>query len=159
MDSFLISEIPVPTASGPGSLRVGHARMDDEHDDFLGLVQALLSAPDTELIASLDQLIAHASAHFAQEDTWMCELEFPARKCHMDEHAAVLRSANGVRRRTAAGDLHSARLFARELDSWFAPHVQHLDSALATWICKSNFDARPFVFHPPMRARPISAGA
>ncbi|MDB5742277.1 MAG: hemerythrin-like metal-binding protein [Polaromonas sp.] len=140
-------------------LLVGHEQMDEEHQSFALLIAALQKAPDHALDACLAELIAHATHHFAQEDAWMCKLNFPARQCHMDEHAAVLRSAGGVRLRVHGGDYQSARLFSKELAAWFPPHVQHLDSALASWICKLAWNAKPLVFHRQSRARVATATA
>ncbi|MES2362644.1 MAG: hemerythrin domain-containing protein [Pseudomonadota bacterium] len=134
-------------------LLVGHEQMDEEHYAFALLIEALQKAPDHALDSCLAELIAHATQHFAQEDAWMCNLDFPARQCHMDEHAAVLQSAAGVRRRLQAGEQGAVRLFSKELAAWFPPHVQHLDSALATWMCKLAWNAKPLVFHRTSRAR------
>ncbi|MFZ4287744.1 bacteriohemerythrin [Variovorax sp. HJSM1_2] len=136
---------------------VGHAQLDEEHQAFAQLLAALLAAPDDSLAVCLDELISHASAHFAEEDAWMRRLNFPAQQCHMDEHAAVLRSALGVRQRLNGGEIQPARRFAAELAAWFPPHVQHLDSALASWICKQAWNAKPLVFHS--RARAVTAAA
>lgn len=138
-------------------LLVGHAQMDDEHQAFFHLIDALLIAPDHAIASCLDEVTAHATQHFAQEDAWMCSLDFPARQCHMDEHAAVLRSAAGVRARVHAGDRQAARLFSQELAAWFPPHVQHLDSALAAWICKLAWSAKPLVFHRKSRTHSPTA--
>jgi len=132
-------------------LLVGHKQMDDEHQAFFHLIDELLIAPDQSIAPCLEEVIAHATHHFLQEDEWMCNLDFPARQCHMDEHAAVLRSAAGVRLRVHAGDHQAGRLFSQELSAWFPPHVQHLDSALAAWICKLAWNAKPLVFHRPSR--------
>ena len=128
------------------ALRVGHARMDQEHQELAVLIKRLCSAPDGMLVEALDTLIAHAKAHFAEEDRQMCALEFPARECHMREHSAVLMSAEGVRKRLRAGEVGVTRRFAAELDAWFTPHVVHLDSALAHWISKHAWGSQPLVF-------------
>lgn len=133
-------------------LVVGHSQMDDDHEEFARLIFALEHAPDHALLSCLENVIIHATAHFALEDKWMDELRFPARQCHMDEHSAVLRSAYGVRSRTQAGDHAAVRLFAQELARWSPAHVQHLDSALSTWICKQAWNAQPLAFHRLSRA-------
>ena len=46
--------------------------------------------------AAFELMRANLRAHFAAEDEWMRETDFPARDCHIDEHAAVLRSADEV---------------------------------------------------------------
>lgn len=138
---------------------VGHGLLDDEHQAFAGLITALLAATDDSLASCLDEVIDHASAHFAEEDASMRSLNFPAQQCHMDEHAAVLRSANGVRQRLRGGEAQPARRFATELAAWFPPHVQHLDSALASWICKQAWNAKPLVFHSRAHPRALAATA
>lgn len=127
-------------------LLLGNARMDEEHRTFALLIGDLLDAPEDTLVIALDELIAHASQHFAEEDVSMRRLNFPGQDCHMQEHAAVLRSAAGVRKRLREGEFHVARQFAAELAAWFPPHVQHLDSALAHWICKRTWGGKPLVF-------------
>ncbi len=134
---------------------VGQAQLDGEHQAFVELIAALLAAPEDCLAQCLDEVVSHATAHFGQEDEWMRRTDFPARQCHMDEHAAVLRSAAGVRQLLRNGDGQPARRFATELAAWFAPHVQHLDSALAAWICKQAWNAKPLVFQ--RRSQPATA--
>ena len=138
------------------ALRVGHARIDAEHEEFAGLIQQLCGASDAALAPALEALLVHAQAHFADEDAWMQRLDFPAKDCHQSEHRAVLATAQGVRRRLQAGETRPVRQFAAELAAWFPPHVQHLDSALAQWICKHSWDAKPLVLH---RRRPAPAMA
>ena len=132
------------------ALRVGHARIDAEHEEFAGLIQQLCAAPDDLLAPALEGLLVHAQAHFADEDVWMQRKDFPAKDCHQREHQAVLATARGVRRRLQAGEIRPVRQFAAELAAWFPPHVQHLDSALAQWICKHSWDAKPLVLHRRM---------
>ena len=126
-------------------LRLGHDAMDDEHEEFVRLVAALRSAPDDALPGPLNALAAHAASHFAHENAWMEGSGFPARACHIDEHAAVLRSLDGVRGRLAQGDLTVVRRLVAELESWFPAHAQHLDSALAHWLCKQRLGGKPIV--------------
>jgi hemerythrin len=75
----------------------------------------------------------------------MAETDFPGRECHADEHAAVLRSMEAVRRRLAGGEVAPARNLARALADWLPPHVSHLDSALSHWMCKQRFGGKPVV--------------
>ena len=107
-------------------LHLGHDAMDDEHEEFARLMAALRSAPDDALSGPLNAVAAHAASHFAHENAWMEGSGFPARACHIDEHAAV--------RRPAA-----------ELESWFPAHAQHLDSALAHWLCQQRWCGKPIV--------------
>jgi hemerythrin len=138
-----------PPAPPPGAwhddLLLGHGAIDEEHQAFLREAAALHAASDEELPARLAAVAALATAHFAQEDRWMRETGFPAADCHIDEHAAVLATLNGVRARLAQGDTAVVREVAGALLAWFPPHVVHLDSALAHWLNKRRFGGKPVV--------------
>ena len=77
----------------------------------------------------------------------MRETGFPPGDCHIDEHAAVLRSAAEVEPLVAAGHVAVGRSFVEELARWFPGHADYLDSALAAWMCKRQYGARPVVLH------------
>jgi hemerythrin len=127
------------------ALLLGHAAMDRTHREFVTVVRALVDAPDADLAAGLHAFIAHAQAHFGEEDEAMAETAFPAAECHAGEHAAVLQSAHEVLARVEAGDAAIAREFAAELARWFPSHVAHLDSALAHWLVKRRHGGAPVV--------------
>jgi hemerythrin len=126
---------------------LGHAEMDGVHAEFEALLASAGCCSDQELLCQLDALTSHLESHFAMEDAWMSQGDFPPRECHVAEHAAVLRSASEVRPLVAAGNLVVGRSFIRALRDWFPAHATHLDSALATWICKQRLGAKPLVFH------------
>lgn len=125
---------------------LGFSEMDDTHREFVHVVQALLSCPDTDLPSALADFIRHADTHFGSEDKWMTESNFPARECHADEHAAVMKSALDVRQRVESGNITIGREFAKELMRWFPGHADYLDSALAQWMVKLRLGAKPLVF-------------
>jgi hemerythrin len=127
------------------ALLLGHAAMDRTHREFVAVVQALIDGPDARLAESVRAFIAHAQAHFGEEDEAMAETAFPAAGCHADEHAAVLQSAHEVLARVEAGDAAIGRAFAAELARWFPAHVAHLDSALAHWLVKRRHGGAPLV--------------
>jgi hemerythrin-like metal-binding protein len=132
-------------------LLLGFPAMDAEHRDFVARVSALQqactdtdSATDT-VAARLAEVEAHLQQHFGAEDTWMRDTAFPARDCHIDEHAAVLKSVHEVQALVAAGNTALVPSLADELARWFPGHADYLDSALAAWMCKQRWDARPVV--------------
>lgn len=92
---------PIPRAEhGPlawnDELLLGHAPMHHLYEEFVACLGDQQRAPDEILPAVLDTLIEHLAAHFGEEDRWMEEEAFPPRQCHLDEHAAVSRSAAEV---------------------------------------------------------------
>jgi hemerythrin-like metal-binding protein len=124
---------------------LGFDPMDDIHADFEQYLAQALDCADHELLPQLEALAAHLRSHFAAEDGWMRESGFPPAQCHIDEHAAVLRSADEALQLVAQGRLPVGRAFVRELASWFPAHADHLDSALAAWMSKRRFGGKPVV--------------
>jgi hemerythrin len=136
------------------SLLLGDPEMDAVHEEFVACIAAVMNAPQAEVAAAYAALERQARSHFELEDTWMRENDFPARDCHIDEHAAVLASIDGVRQRVAAGDVSSAYDIAKALADWFPGHADYLDSALAAWMCKRRWGGKPVVIR-----RGVSSGA
>ncbi len=124
---------------------LGHGPMDAIHREFVDLVGALQRAPDDRLAGLLAELEGHARRHFGDEDRWMRETDFPPRDCHIDEHAAVLRSIGQVRELAEAGDVSEVRRLADALAGWFPGHADWLDSALAHWLCKRAYGGKPVI--------------
>jgi hemerythrin len=139
---------------------LGYPAMDDSHREFVDDLRALLTAPDDGLAAALDVFAIHLANHFAREEGWMNASEFPARQCHADEHAAVLKSVNEVQ--AMLGDTAQAsrrflvaRELALELERWFPAHADYLDAALSHWMSRRAHGGAPVVLR---RSAAVQAG-
>ena len=126
-------------------LLMGYAPMDDIHQEFVDIISQLETADDAQLPALLQAMEVHLQHHFAEEDQWMNSTAFPPRDCHIDEHAAVLKSVAEVREKLAQGDVAVCRSLIAALADWFPGHATHLDSALAHWLFKQRFGGKPVV--------------
>ncbi len=124
---------------------LGYGPMDESHREFVEVVSALVEADDEQLGACLDRVEAHLLDHFGQEDRWMRETAFPASECHIDEHAAVLRSLEEVKALCAVGERAVARHFGAELARWFPGHADYLDAALSHWMSKTRLGGKPVI--------------
>lgn len=112
--------------------------MDANHREFMVCVTRLATAPDSEVLAALDGLIAHSVEHFERENRWMRESGFPPIHIHAGEHQRVLALLQSVRRmseRSAA----AGRQFAGELPGWFENHLATMDAALAAHMKNRGF--------------------
>lgn len=128
------------------SFKLGYTPMDETHQEFVEIVQALLVCPEPDILSHLDQFIVHAESHFSQELAWMKETDFPSTDCHAGEHDAVMKSVHEVRDLVAAGSEPAiARPLAAELARWFPGHADYLDSALAQWLVKKKMGGVPIV--------------
>ncbi|MBS3019458.1 Bacteriohemerythrin [Comamonas sp. PE63] len=126
-------------------LLMGNGPMDELHEEFVELIALLQTAEDSELPSLLQAMESHLQHHFAEEDQWMLSTGFPPRDCHIDEHAAVLKSVAEVRIKLAEGNVALCRDLTRALVDWFPGHATHLDSALAHWLSKQRFGGKPVV--------------
>ena len=140
------SEAP-PASEFPGEL--GYAPMDSIHAEFEALLLRANTPGVQEWVQLLAEIDAHLRSHFEAEDRWMLETDFPPRDCHMDEHAAVLKSSGEVLQLARQGNFHAAPSFVASLAQWFPGHADYLDSALAAWMCKRQFGGKPVVLHRP----------
>lgn len=124
---------------------LGYGPMDDSHREFVEVVAALAEAPAAELPSRLERVEIHLLEHFGTEDRWMRDSDFPARECHIDEHAAVLRSLSEVKALLAQGNQAIVRRFSDELMRWFPGHADYLDAALSHWMSKARMGGKPVV--------------
>lgn len=132
---------------------LGYTPMDRIHAEFDELLLRATPASPNEWVQLLTQVDVHLRSHFEAEDRWMRDTDFPPRDCHIDEHAAVLRSSAQVLALAQGGDVRAGPSFLSELSRWFPGHADYLDSALAAWMCKRQYGGKPVVIH---RARPVS---
>jgi hemerythrin len=126
---------------------LGFTPMDDVHEEFYEVVLRLVTCTDTNALAAIEEFEKHAISHFAQEDEWMRTTNFPPRDCHIEEHAAVLRSVGEVKAALEAGQINAGGVhdFGLHLSGWFPGHADYLDSALAAWMTKQTMGGKPVV--------------
>ena len=127
---------------------LGHESMDDTHREFVACVDAMLRADDSALTAALDTFADHARRHFAEEDAAMQQTAYGSAGCHIDEHAAVLRSLDEVRAAFDRGHVDVVRSFAAALASWFPEHASVMDQGLARWLVQRRLGGSPMVMRP-----------
>ncbi len=128
--------------------------MDDTHREFVALLNALDDAADGDMLARMDDFLAHTEQHFAMEEQWMEATGFPVYGCHKGEHDNILEVVREVRKRIAAGELHFGTTLAAALAEWFPQHAQSMDAVLALYLREAGFDPAQAGAHeaPPAAA-------
>ena len=119
-------------------LTLGLGPMDQTHVEFVDAYNRLLGVTGAELLAAMDDFIAHSVEHFDQENRWMAQIGFPG--CHKAEHDRVLAVCRDVRKRMERGDVALGRQLIQELPLWFDNHVATMDAALASYIQSIDYD-------------------
>jgi hemerythrin len=127
---------------------LGFTPMDDVHEEFYSVALQLVTCTDATATAAMEQFEQHAVSHFEQEDEWMRSTNFPPRGCHIDEHAAVLKSVSEVKEAVEQGRANAelVRDLGMSLFEWFPGHADYLDSALAAWMTKRTMGGKPIAF-------------
>ncbi|AQH05454.1 hemerythrin (plasmid) [Burkholderia sp. KK1] len=133
---------------------IGHQPIDDTHEEFVVLVNAMLRADAEAIPAMMEKLAHHVEEHFALEARLMEQYGFPASECHIEEHEKVLASVREVSVLVAAGDTGIAVELAAALADWFPGHSDYMDSALAAWVVKRTAGGAPLVLR---RMKPQAA--
>lgn len=125
-------------------MELGDPALDAEHAQLQDHALRLLRAPAEGVRAALQALQAHAREHFAAEDAELRQMQGGNARCHLDEHANVLRSFDEVGAVLAGDALDAAakqklaRRLASQLLQWLPEHVQEMDAAVA----RQRFQAR-----------------
>ncbi|HVY06425.1 MAG TPA: hemerythrin domain-containing protein [Burkholderiales bacterium] len=130
----------MPVMQWDDSLVLDQGVMDDTHREFIDLLNRLADAADEEVLGILDVFILHTEEHFAQEQRWMRDMQFPPLECHAREHDGVLETAREVRNRAAAGEPRFGRVLARAVAQWFAAHASSMDHVLALYMKEKGFE-------------------
>lgn len=165
-----ISDIGTPPAADEcqeltwtDAMLLGHGPIDDAHQEFVEVVNALAHCTPETAAARLQELEAHVHAHFAVEKAWMEKTDFPAADCHIDEHERVIDAVQKVNAKLLLGELglQDLKRLAKALTDWFPAHAAYMDSALSAWINKKTYGGAPVVLRRDLRAdlRHAEAGA
>ena len=130
----------MPVMKWNESLMLDQNVMDETHAEFVELLNRLDDAPDENMLAVLDEFIAHTEEHFAQEQRWMEQMTYGPLTCHVREHDGVLETAYEVRRRVAAGETRFGHVLTRAVAEWFANHAASMDNVLALYMKEKGFE-------------------
>ncbi|WP_241021480.1 hemerythrin family protein [Burkholderia sp. Ac-20353] len=112
-----------PAFEWKDALMLGHTSMDEMDHEFVGCVNALLTVDDDGLAAALESFDEHARRRFGEEDDDMRRTAYESAGCHIDEHAAVLRSVVEVCEALAEGRTQVVGSLGRALMDWIPEHV------------------------------------
>ena len=133
-----------PFAAGlnwSADLHSGDDRMDNTHEEFVTMLNALLLTPKTDQLNLYRECLNHPVEHFAQEDRWMVATGFSEENCHAGQHATILETMRAVEAHYVQGDTEMISRLAEALAEWFPQHAASMDAGLAQHLKSVNFDS------------------
>ena len=138
------------------ALSLSDARMDDTHEEFVSMLNQLMTTPPDQQLPLYRAFIEHTVAHFAQEERWMLATGFAADNCHAGQHATILETMNAVLEHSEKGDADIINRMALALAEWFPQHTASMDAGLAQHLKNVGFDSTTETLADPSTVRPAT---
>lgn len=118
------------------ALSVGIDEIDAQHQEFLALVHRLSEAlaqggSRKALIATFDDVIAYAKAHFATEEASMAKFQFEELHDHRIEHLRFCCKMEHLRRGLATARPSIEVEVLDFLGAWITHHIKKVDARYA----------------------------
>ena len=114
---------------------VGVPGVDLEHRALIELINTLhgmlATGPSNEqVVATLGEIYAQISAHFALEEKFMRETDYEHFASHKDDHEALLDDLRDIMDRVEDDGRYEERRLTMELERWFSEHFRTHDTKL-----------------------------
>jgi len=114
---------------------LGIASVDLEHRELINLindVHAMMGegGGHDRVVASLGEIHARISAHFALEERFMRNTRYADYPAHKADHEALLDGLRDIMDRVEDDGRYDEERLSRELDTWFTEHFRTHDAKL-----------------------------
>lgn len=108
----------------------GDPTIDAQHRDLVERANALLrcaSSRDSDLPASLEDLIAHVQRHFSDEEAILEALGYPGLQQHKRHHQRLVTRAGRLHRRAASGEIRFSEIVEYLVQEVILGHMMSAD--------------------------------
>ena len=112
---------------------LGVEMMDQDHRRIEKMFEAASHAPDEDLPVLCRDIAKELAAHFAREEDFLRERQFPGLNCHLAQHNVLLAEmAHGEPPKAAGGELRRRMLFV--MPQLVLSHVTTMDRMAAAFL-------------------------
>ena len=112
---------------------LGVEMMDQDHRRIEKMFEAASHAPDEDLPVLYRDIAKELAAHFAREEDFLRERQFPGLNCHVAQHNVLLAEmAHGEPPKAAGGELRRRMLFV--MPQLVLSHVTTMDRMAAAFL-------------------------
>jgi hemerythrin-like metal-binding protein len=124
------------------TLKIGHARMDADHEALAELFNLLPRAVEQRkgmdyCTKVLDDIIQHATMHFDLERQLMAQHHYPKTEHHAAEHVMLIEQALQYKANFDMDSSGSRIALARFPEVWLAFHILFSDKELAKFLART----------------------
>ncbi len=124
-------------------LRVDNTEIDEDHRNLFQLLERLRQDARTGLInqetqSIVDALRLYTENHFAREEAFMREIDYPDYARHKAEHERFVSEVCALQSRLARGARTLSLSIEQVLSDWLRQHVLVHDKALAKAVAEAK---------------------
>ena len=124
-------------------LRTGHAEIDAEHMELVGLFNQLSDAVEQEKAKNvcggiLDAIIDYTASHFTLEAELMKKHRYPKRAQHNIEHARLIKQAQNYRDKFESDPPGTHIELIQFPEDWLTFHIVTSDKELGGFLAKQE---------------------
>ena len=111
---------------------VGVKELDDQHQNLLNIINSLLLEKQEKITGdklsdTISSMIHHAYVHFATEERYMEQVNFPDLKQHVLEHVSFILKTLELSLKVKEGTINNQLELLNYLKEWYASHVLGAD--------------------------------
>lgn len=111
---------------------VGVKELDEQHQNILNIINSLLLDQQDEydavkLSETISSLIHYAYVHFATEERYLAQVNYPDIKLHILDHVAFIMKTLELSLKVTEDTKDSRLDLIRYLEKWYSLHVLGID--------------------------------
>jgi hemerythrin len=133
----------MPLIQWTNELSVGIAEIDKQHQQLIGLLNALheamvAGAAKATIPQVVHGLAEYATTHFAAEERYMMQSGFPFLREHQVEHAAFTKKVRALQAELPATSVSLTVETMNFMRDWLVNHIQKTDKRYAPYLIKAG---------------------
>jgi hemerythrin-like metal-binding protein/PAS domain S-box-containing protein len=138
----LLSELEQMNLDWSSVYSVGVPYIDKQHKRLFGylgeLDQAITSKNDDQVAAVMDSLIDYTVVHFADEEKFFTQTDYPDTSAHLKKHKDIVADVLGYKEKFDAGEKSVAVDLLYFIQSWLVNHILKTDKKYAKYIIEKG---------------------
>lgn len=116
-------------------LDIGLPTIDEQHKELIGLsnslIQAMINGMGSDVLEeTVAELCEYTRSHFADEEAYMAEIDYPGLAEQKAAHAKLAAEVDQLKQRIVAGEQMSPNDMLDFINNWIVTHIMEMDSQI-----------------------------
>lgn len=131
----------LPLIDWSDALSVGVPSIDEQHKKLVEILNRLHDSSvrgtgNEQLKTILDELVQYTISHFAAEERFFDEHDYPDAQAHKESHVALAKQVAAFNAAFQAGDARLSGDLFKFLRSWLNGHIRGTDKLYGPYLCQ-----------------------